>query len=181
VTDLVLDRPILVRALASALYGVALLAFTRPFMAVFADERAGEGTGVELALGESQYTGRYVHAAFAGQVESLLDGARTPALIALGAVVAGFVLSWLPWRIGPGIGTLAGLTALAGLLGVFQATTSLFIPAATDRRYGFWFACLAVFAAFAWSAVVCIKARWWGRPPPAEADPRDLFEYRARS
>ncbi len=178
VSDLVLDRPVLVRAVASAFFGVALLTFALPFMAVFADERGGAGTGVELAMGDPEYSGRYVHAAYRGQVENLLDAAHTPALIALIALGAGFLLSWLPWRIGPAIGTLAGLAGLVGLFGVFQATTSLFVPAATDRRFGFWLSCLAVTAAAAWSAVVCLKARWWLRPPPANSLPRDYFSSR---
>ena len=174
-TALVLDRPVLVRAVAVVLFAIAAVTFTLPFMAIYADARAGAATGAELASGDPEYSGRYVHEAFRGQVEKLLEDAHMPALAALAASVAGAFLSWLPWRIGPGIGTVAGAVGLLSLFAVFQATASVFVPAATDRRFGFWLACIALASAAAWSTVVCVKARWWLRPPPRAEERRDYF------
>ena len=176
--DLVLDRPLLVRLVASAAFAVALIAFTLPFTAIFSDGRAGEGTGVELALGEPAYSGAYVHDAFEGQVEAPLGDARLPALVALVAAAVAALLGWLPWRIGPTVGTAAGLVGLLALVGILQATTTLFGLAATDRRYGFLLAGTALAVGTAWSALVCLKTRWWLRPPPPDSARRDFFAPR---
>ena len=174
VSNLVLDRPLFVRLFVSAAFVVAGLAFTLPFMAIYSDRRAGEGTGVELALGEPAYSGAYVHEAYEGQVEGPLRDARLPALVALVAAV----LVWLPWRLGPAAGTTAGLVALLGLAGLFQATTTLFGLAATDRRYGFWLAGIALAVATTWSTAVAVKTRWWLRPPAPDPARRDFFAPR---
>lgn len=177
--DLVLDRPLVVRLVAAVAFVAALVAFTLPFVAVSSDRRAGEGTGIELARGDPTYSGHYVHAAYEGQVETPLRDGRLPALVAL--VAAAAILVWLPWRLGPAAGRTAGLVALAAFAGLFQATTTLYGLAETDRRYGFWAAGLALTLATAWSVVAAVKTRWWLRPPPPP-DParRDFFAPRER-
>jgi hypothetical protein len=159
-------------------FAAALVAFTLPFVAVSSDRRAGEGTGIELARGDPTYSGHYVHAAYEGQVETPLRDGRLPALVALVAAAAAAILVWLPWRLGPAAGTTAGLVALAAFAGLFQATTTLYGLAETDRRYGFSAAGLALTLATAWS-VAAVKTRWWLRPPPPP-DParRDPFAPR---
>ena len=176
--DLVLDRPLLVRLVASAAFAVALVTFTLPFTAIFSDGRAGQGTGIELALGQPAYSGAYVHDAFEGQVEAPLRDARLPALVALVATAVAALLVWLPWRIGPAAGTAAGVVGLIALVGILQAATTLFGLAATDRRYGFWLAGIALAFATAWSTLVCLKTRWWLRPPPPDPARRDFFAPR---
>ncbi|MDQ4018825.1 MAG: hypothetical protein M3188_03190 [Actinomycetota bacterium] len=176
--DLVLDRPLVVRLVAAVAFAAALVAFTLPFIAVSSDRRAGEGTGIELARGEPTYFGHYVHAAYEGQVETPLRDGRLPALVALVATAAAAILVWLPWRLGPAAGTTAGLVALAAFAGLFQATTTLYGLAETDRRYGFWAAGLGLTLATAWSVVAAVKTRWWLRSPAPDPARRDFFAPR---
>jgi hypothetical protein len=118
-----------------------------------------------------------VHEAYEGQVEGPLRDARLPALVALVATLVAAVLVWLPWRLGPAAGMTAGLVAVLGLAGLFQATTTFFGLAATDRRYGFWLAGIVLAVATTWSTAVAVKTRWWLRPPPDLAR-RDFFAPR---
>ncbi len=173
--DLVLDRPLVVRLVAAVAFAAALVAFTLPFIAVSSDRRSGEGTGIELARGEPTYFGHYVHAAYEGQVETPLRDGRLPALVAPAAAA---ILVWLPWRLGPAAGTTVGVVAVAALAALFQATTTLYGLAETDRRYGFWAAGLALMLATAWSVVAAVKTRWWLRPPPPDPARRDFFAPR---
>ena len=172
------ERPAVARLAACALYALVALCFLLPFLSVAIDARTGEATGLELARGEPSLSGRYVHAAFEGQVEEVFDDGRMPALVALVAALAGLALSWLPYRIGPALGVVSGAAGLGGLFVLYQQAGTAF--AATSWKVGFWIAAAVFLAAGGWSLALALKTRWWW-PPRAEDGRRDYFASADRS
>jgi hypothetical protein len=167
------ERPLAARAFASALFLLVLAAFTLPFAVVTADLRRAEGTGVEFALGTTQLTGHYVHDAYEGEVETLVDYAKPVALVALAAVVAATVLVWAPWKWGPTSGfTLAGI-GLVALVWFHQSVNSAGTFAGTAYRGGFWLAAGLVIVAGAWCVVLFARTPFWYRADTGPA--RDYF------
>jgi hypothetical protein len=156
------------RLVAAGLFVLALAAFSRPFVSLFAGERVGTANGLELALGSPELSGRYGDPALRGEIERRFDRAELPALLALAAAAAGLLAVFLPGRTGPGLGLLASLGALASLAVVLAVTSSPDVAVATDRRYAFWYAGIALAGAglFAGLALVSRAAEPGGRLPP---------------
>jgi hypothetical protein len=150
------------RVLAPALFLLAAASFFLPFLTI-EQERVGTATGLELVRGEPEYSGRYVHAAYEGEVERRLDRGRVPAVIGFAAAVAGIVVSVSaahPARIAAFAAASVGFLAVASIL---QTTSSPFGGA--DRHEGIWLAIGLLLAAGVISAV-----RAWTRPPIPEDD-----------
>jgi hypothetical protein len=172
VENLVHERPAVARLATCALYALVALCFLLPFLSAAVDARTGEATGLELARGEPTLSGRYVHAAFEGQVEEVFEDGRAPALVALVAALAGVALSWLPYRIGPALGVAAGVAGLGGLFVLYQQAGTAF--AETSWKPGFWLTGAAFLVAGGWALAIALKARWWW-PPRADDGRRDYF------
>jgi MFS family permease len=170
--ELVHERPVVARLLGCALFVLVSLAFFLPFLSATIDSRVGEATGLELARGEPSFSGRYVHEAFEGQVEETFSDGQGPAVVALVAALAGAVLSWLPYRLGPALGVVSALVGLAGSFGLYQQAGSAF--AQTSWKVGFWIAAALLLAAGAWALAVAAKTPWWW-PPRREEGRRDYF------
>jgi hypothetical protein len=134
------------RVLASAAFAAGAFAFTLPMSALYAGERVGTATGLELVRGEPVLTGARLRGEERGEV---------PAAVALAAAGAGLVLALFA----PAGALAVGLVGLGGLAGVFAVTASPFVAVATDRRYGFWAATLAVGAAVIGSLLAVLARR----------------------
>jgi hypothetical protein len=146
-------------ALSTVFLGAAVC-FLLPFMVVTVDERRGEGTGVEVATGDTEVSGRYVHDAYEGQVEEGLDLAQVPAVVAFVAVLAGAVGVWLPGRRGFWLGLGA---AGAGLLGAFwlrQALSGQQLLAEVEWQYGYWLATVLFLGSAALAALLLYLSSW---------------------
>jgi hypothetical protein len=138
------------RLVSPALFAAVLVCFSLPFLDVAIDAREAHASGFELATGTTRVEGRYVHAAWEGEVERAVARGRWPAATALVAVLAGLVLS--PFR-----GWRAARSALAaasvvvfGLLALRQTPGSGLGPE-TDFRYGFRLALVLSLVALGWS------------------------------
>lgn len=170
------ERPVAARLIGSLLFLLVAGTLALPFVAVSVDERRAEASGLELAEGEAELTGRYVHAAYEGQAEEVVDEARGPAVAVAVAALAGIGLVWLPGRAGLLAGAaLAGL-ALLGLAGIFRTAASSLDLADADLRAGFGLAVIAAAGALAWSSLAASRALFWWRPKPPPA--RDYFPER---
>jgi hypothetical protein len=167
------ERPVVARALAVALFALVAAAFALPVVVVTVDERRAEASGLELAEGDPELSGRYVHAAYEGEAEGVMDEARAPALAVLVASVAAAAVVWLPGRAGLAAAAALALVALIGLFGVFQTTTSSLDLADANLRLGYPLALLGAVAALAWCWAAASRALFWWRakPPPG----RDYF------
>ena len=138
----------------------AAVCFLLPFLVVTVDERRGEGTGVEVATGDAEVSGRYVHDAYEGQVEEGLDLAQLPAVVAFVAVLAGAVGVWIPGRLGFWVGLGA---AGAGLLGAFwlrQAMSGQQLLAEVEWEYGYWLATVLFLGSAAFAALFLYLSSW---------------------
>jgi len=167
------ERPVAARLVGSLLFLLVAGTLALPFVDVSVDERRAEASGLELAGGEAELTGRYVHAAYEGQAEEVLGEARGPAVAVAVAALAALGLAWLPGRAGLTLGAaLAGL-ALLGLAGIFRATASSLDLADADLRAGYGLAAAAAAAALAWYWLAASRALFWWRPTPPPA--RDYF------
>jgi hypothetical protein len=143
------------RVLASAAFAAAAFSFTLPMSALYAGERVGTATGLELVRGKPVVVGAEPRDDARGEVGRRLRQARIPAAVALAAAGAGIALAWFA----PAGALAVGLVALGGLAGVFAVTASPFVAVATDRRYGFWAAALALGAAVVLSLVAVLARR----------------------
>ncbi len=169
----VAERPLLARAVAFGLFALVLGVFALPFATLTSDLRRAEPSGLDLATGGTSFSGRYVHDAYRGQVERLVDDGRGPALVALVFIAAALVLVWLPWRLGPAAGVGLAFLALLALLGLYQATRSTFSFAQTDRSAAYWLTIACLFAAGGWCAFVLARTPFWWKPEARPA--RDYF------
>jgi hypothetical protein len=138
----------------------AAVCFLLPFLVLTVDLRRGEATGVELATGDAQISGRYVHDAYRGQVEDALDLVQLPAAVAFVAILIGAVGVWIPGRRGFWLGLAA---AGAGLLGGFwmrQALTGQQLLAESEWQYGYWLATVLILGSAALAAFLLYRSSW---------------------
>lgn len=119
---------------------VGLGCFGLPWLTVTADSRAADATGFELVTRNVEFTGRYVHDAWRGEVEGIVEGGELWALPAFAALAVTLALVLLPFR-AAWWAALGFSTAAAILLFLWlQATTSAFSPPYSDRHWGIWLA-----------------------------------------
>jgi hypothetical protein len=141
----------------------AAASFLLPFLNVTSVGRRASASGVDLVTGGASFAGTYSHAAYEGEVESVVANARIPATIVLVSALVGLAATCFPGRnplrVGFGSGVVAGLACLV----LLQVTSPRFSPPEADHRFGFWLAATLVVGALVWSAL-----RLW-RDPPAEA------------
>ncbi|MDQ3891016.1 MAG: hypothetical protein M3312_10785 [Actinomycetota bacterium] len=140
------------RLASPALFAVVLACFSLPFLDVAIDAREAHARGFELASGTTRVEGRYVHAAYEGEVERAVRRGRWPAATALVAALAGLVLSPFGGWKGARFALAAASVVVLGLLALRQ-TPSSYLGPATDFRYGFALALVFSLFAVAWSVV----------------------------
>ena len=146
-------------ALATVFLGAAVC-FLLPFMIVTVDERRGEGSGVEVATGNAEVSGRYVHESYVGQVEEGLDLAQLPAIVAFAAVLAGAAGVWLPGRRGFWLGLAAAGLGLLGGFWLRQALSGQQLLAEVEWQYGYWLATVLILGSAALSAFLLYRSSW---------------------
>jgi hypothetical protein len=174
--DLVDRRPHVARGVASALFALVALSFSFPFVAAESDRRQGSATGIELVAGEGTLRGHYVHDVYRGEVEAFLDRGYLPALIVLGATLAGIAVAWIPWRSGAAAACSLALIGLLGLGALYQATSNAYSPTVQEWHYGFWLAFVGLGLVFAWTTQLVRAIPFWWTPP--EPPQRDFFAPR---
>ena len=128
------------RLAAPLILGLALASFLLPWLTVSADRRRGDATGLELVLRAPDYSGRYVHLAWQGEVEAIVGSAQLWALPAFVAAALAALLVLLPWRPAWWAGLALVAAGAVSLLLWVQATTSAYRPPIPDRHAGFWLA-----------------------------------------
>jgi hypothetical protein len=154
------DRLRLSKLFLSTVFLAAAVCFLLPFLVLTVDERRGEASGVELATGDAEVTGRYVHDAYRGQVEDGLDLVQRPALVALVAVLVGALGVWLPSRIGFWVCLGAAGFALLGSFWMRQALTGQQLLAEAQWQYGYWLAVVFFLASAALTAFLLYRTSW---------------------
>jgi hypothetical protein len=148
------------KLLLSAAFLAASTCFVFPFLVIAIDERLGRGSGVELAAGDADVSGRYVHDAYEGQVEDGMDLAQLPAAVAFVALLAGALGTWIPGRKGFWLGLGAGVIALVGLLWMRQALSGPQLLAEVELRYGYWLSTVGVLGVAALSVFLLYRTSW---------------------
>jgi hypothetical protein len=138
----------------------AAVCFLLPFMDVTVDERLGRGSGVELATGDAETSGRYVHDAYEGQVEEGLDLAQLPAILTFVAVLAGAVGVWVPRRNGFWLGLAAAGAGLLGLFWLRQALGGQQLLAEVEWQYGYWLDTVLILASAGLAAFFLYRTSW---------------------
>lgn len=118
----------------------ALVSFLLPWLTVSADQRRAEATGVELASRDVHYSGRYVHQAWHGEVEGIIEDAQLWALPAFVAVALALVLVFLPFRAAWWAALCATAVSVILVFLWIQATSTAFRPPIPDRHWGVWIA-----------------------------------------
>ena len=166
-------QPLAARALAAALFALAVLAFTLPFVSVVADRRTAEATGFELATRSVTFHGTYVHESYRGETERWIRRGEVPSLIALVSLMAALALVWIPYRTGPVAASALGVFALLTFYALSQRVGSAESFAVTDRRFGFTFAVLFTLPATVWSVYLLANTPFWRKPNLAGR--RDYF------
>jgi hypothetical protein len=118
----------------------ALVAFLLPWLTVTADLRRAEATGLELVRRDVEFTGHYVHDAWRGEVEKIVEHAQTWALPAFIASAVALVFVLIPLR--ATWWAALGATGAAAILTLlwFQAASSAFNPPDSSRSFGMWLA-----------------------------------------
>jgi hypothetical protein len=116
----------------------ALACFSLPWLTVTADAKRADATGLELVTGSTPYTGYYVHDAWRGEVENVVDDGQLWAPIAFGALLVALVLLVLPWRAAWWSALAVSGIGVVLLLLFLQATTTTFNPPSSDHHYGYW-------------------------------------------
>lgn len=132
--------PYWTRAAAPLALAGALAAFLLPWLTVTADLRRAEATGLELVTADVEFTGHYVHDAWRGEVENVVQNAETWALPAFVAIAAALALVLIPLR--AAWWAALGATGAAAVLALFwfQAASSTFSPPHSNRLFGMWVA-----------------------------------------
>ena len=156
------SRPATVSA---AVFAAAAACFFLPFLTV-AEERRASPTGIDLAAGTTEFAGRYVHAAYEGEVEQLVANGRVQALLALTFAAAGFALAFVPRRMALKLALAAAAAGLVAMLALALATMPVVGPE-SDRRYGFWLVVCLFLVGGAWNAVRLSREREVREPEPA--------------
>jgi hypothetical protein len=148
------------KLLLSATFLAAATCFVFPFLAIAIDERLGRGNGVELAAGNADVSGRYVHDAYVGQVEEGIDLAQLPAAVAFVAMLVGALGTWLPKRKGFWLGLGAGAVGLLGLVWLRQALSGPQLLAEVELQYGYWLSTVGVLGVAALAAFILYRTSW---------------------
>jgi hypothetical protein len=152
-----------VRRLVSPFLFLAVAAsFLLPFLTVTAVGRRATASGVQLVTAEASFSGTYSHAAYEGDVETVVRNARAPAIVFLAAAFVGVAATALPGRNAMRVGFAAAIVAVLAYLALLQVTSPRFSPPHGDHLAGFWLAGFLAAGALAWTAL-----RLW-RDPPAE-------------
>jgi hypothetical protein len=155
-----------VRRFVSPLVFLAVLAcFLLPFLTVTSVGRRGSATGLDLATANASFTGTYTHAAYEGEVESIVANARIPAIVVLACALIGVAATGFPGRNPLRVGLTSAIVGVLAFLALLQVTSPRFSPPEADHLFGFWLAGALVLGALVWSAL-----RLW-RDPPADAAP----------
>ena len=166
-------QPLPARAVAAALFALAVLAFTLPFVSVAADRRTAEATGFELATRSTTFHGTYVHESYRGETERWIRRGEVPSLIALVTLMTALAVVWIPWRTGPAAASALGVFALLTFYALSQRVGSAESFAVTDRHFGLTFAILFTLAATGWSVFLLANTPFWRKPNLAGR--RDYF------
>jgi hypothetical protein len=161
------------RLVAPGLLLAALVCFMLPWIEVSADARVARATGLELVRGHASYSGYYVHDAWRGEVEAVVNDAHLWSLVAFVTIAAALVLAVVPlrasWWACLGVSGLG----LVFLLLWMQATSTVYNPPVVHRAGGFW-----ITLAFLPLVVVPIVARL--REPAGDPTLRQPPEWLAR-
>ena len=138
----------------------AATCFLLPFLVLSIDERVGRGNGVELATGNADVSGRYVHASYEGQIEEGLDLAELPTAVAFFALLVGAIGAWLPGRKGFWLGLAAALGGLLGMFWLRQALSGPNLFAEVDLQSGYWLGMVVVVVAAALAGFILHRTSW---------------------
>ena len=138
----------------------AAVCFLLPFLVLTVDLRRGEASGVELATGDAQISGRYVHDSYRGQVEDALDLVQLPAAVAFVAILIGAVGVWIPGRRGFWLGLAAAGVGLLGGFWMRQALSGQQLLAESDWQYGYWLATVLILGSAALAAFLLYRSSW---------------------
>jgi hypothetical protein len=154
------DRLRQAKLLLSTVFLAAAVCFLLQFLVLTVDERRGEASGVELATGDAEVSGRYVHDAYRGQVEDGLDLVQLPAAVSFVAILIGAVGVWIPGRRGFWLGLAAAGAALLGGFWMRQALSGQQLLAESDWQYGYWLATVAILGSAALAAFLLYRSSW---------------------
>jgi hypothetical protein len=154
------DRLRQAKLLLSTVFLGAAVCFLLQFLVLTVDERRGEASGVELATGDAEVSGRYVHDAYRGQVEDGLDLVQLPAAVSFVAILIGAVGVWIPGRRGFWLGLAAAGAALLGGFWMRQALSGQQLLAESDWQYGYWLATVAILGSAALAAFLLYRSSW---------------------
>jgi hypothetical protein len=124
------------------------------------DERVGRGSGVELATGNAEVSGRYVHASYEGKVEEGLDIAELPSAVAFFALLVGALGAWLPGRKRFWLGLAAALGGLLRMFWLRQALSGPSLFAEVDLQSGYWLGMVGVVATAALAGFILYRTSW---------------------
>jgi len=144
----------------SALFLGAATCFLLPFLVLSIDERVGRGSGVELATGNADVSGRYVHASYEGQIEEGMDLAKLPSAVAFFALIVGAIGAWLPSRKGFWLGLAAALAGLLGLFWLRQALSGPSLLAQVELQSGYWLSTVGVLVTAALAGFILYRTSW---------------------
>jgi hypothetical protein len=147
------------RAAALGLLALAAVSFVLPFLSASAPGRRGDATGLQLVAGAPSYSGRYLHLAFQGEVESILAAGRLPARFAFAAAVLGLALGLISGRRPYVRVFVAASVGLLALVWFRAATDVTFSPPSSSLRYGFWVAASLLLAAGVYGFVLYRRER----------------------
>lgn len=148
------------KLLLSAAFLAAATCFVFPFLVITIDERLGRGSGVELAAGNADVSGRYVHDSYVGQVEEGMDLAQLPAAVGFVAMLVGAVGVWLPRRKGFWLGLGAAVVGLVSLLWLRQAVSGPQLLAEVELRYGYWLGLVGGLGVTALAGFILYRTSW---------------------
>jgi hypothetical protein len=152
-----------VRRFVSPLVFLALTAcFLLPFLTVTSVGRRASATGFDLVSASASFRGTYSHAAYEGEVESLVGNARIPAIVVLVCALVGVAATGFPGRNTLRVGFASAIVGVLAYVALLQVTSPRFSPPEADHLFGFWLAGALVLGALVWSAL-----RLW-RDPPTE-------------
>jgi hypothetical protein len=155
-----------VRRFVSPLVFLAVVAcFLLPFLTVTSVGRRASASGLDLVTGNASFDGMYSHAAYEGEVESVVDNARIPAIVVLASALIGVAATPFRGRNPVRIGFTSAVVALLAYVALVQVTSPRFAPPEADPLFGFWLAGGLVAGALVWSAL-----RLW-RDPSADTPP----------
>jgi hypothetical protein len=157
-----------VRRFVSPLLFLAVVAcFVLPFVTVTSVARQAHATGIDLVAGSASFSGTYTHAAYEGEVETIVENARIPAIVVLVFAFVGASATLLPGRNALRVGFASAIVAGLAYLALLQVTAPRFAPPEADHHGGFWLAGALVLGALAWGAL-----RLWRDPGDAAAASR---------